>query len=96
MPYGGFSWDERKNAINKLKHGIGFEDVLAAFADQQRVIDEDVEHSTKQEPRYFCFGRVGNRICTVRFTYRDQIIRIYGAGFWRQGQRRYYDANHES
>jgi hypothetical protein len=40
-----------------------------AFADPQRVIAEDTRHSAKAQ-RYFCFGRVGEGILSVRFTYR--------------------------
>jgi uncharacterized DUF497 family protein len=63
-----------------------------AFADPKRVIAEDTGHSVK-EPRYFCFGRVGEGILTVRFTYRAGIIRIFGAGYWRKGKTLYEQEN---
>jgi uncharacterized DUF497 family protein len=63
-----------------------------AFADPKRVIAEDTGHSVK-EPRYFCFGRVGEGILTVRFTYRAGIIRIFGAGYWRKGKAIYEQEN---
>jgi hypothetical protein len=31
---------------------------------------------------------------TVRFTYREGVIRIYGAGYWRKGRKIYEEANH--
>ena len=37
----------------------------------------------------YCFGRVGYGVLTVRFTYRDGIIRIIGAGYWRRGKKIY-------
>ena len=83
-----FEWDEQKNRDNQAKHGVSFEDAQAAFADPQRVIVEDLEHST-DEPRYFCLGRAGGGILTVRFTYRQGAIRIFGAGYWRKGKSRY-------
>jgi uncharacterized DUF497 family protein len=46
-----------------------------------------------KEERYYCFGSVGNRIMTVRFTYRDNVIRIIGAGFWRNGKEIYEEKN---
>ena len=49
------------------------------------MIAQDVGHSTK-EPRYFCFGRVGDGVLTVRFTHRSGVIRIFGAGYWRKGK----------
>jgi uncharacterized DUF497 family protein len=63
-----------------------------AFADPRRVIAADLTHS-EVEPRFFCFGRVGDGILTVRFTYRSDIIRILGAGYWRRGKRIYEREN---
>ena len=57
-----------------------------AFADPHRVIAEDLSHSG-EERRYFCFGRVAAGILTVRFTHRTDVIRIFGAGYWRKGER---------
>ena len=63
-----------------------------AFLDPHRLIVEDVDHST-EENRYYCIGRVGEEILTVRFTYRGYIIRIYGAGYWRKGRKLYEEQN---
>ena len=35
-------------------------------------IAEDLNHSQK-EKRYYCFGKVGDGIITVRFTYRGSV-----------------------
>jgi uncharacterized DUF497 family protein len=51
-----------------------------------------IEHSQK-ESRYFCFGKVDNEIITVRFVYRYNIIRIFGAGYWRKGKKIYEQKN---
>jgi len=75
-----FEWNERKDAENQAKHGIPFALAQYAFADPKRVVAEDTRHSAKEQ-RYFCFGRVGNGILTVRFTYRSGVIRIIGAGY---------------
>jgi len=34
-------------------------------------------------------GKVHDAIMTVRFTYRDETIRIIGAGYWRKGKMIY-------
>lgn len=86
-----FEWDERKNLINRTKHGIGFETAQRAFLDPDRVIAEDVDHS-RDETRYFCFGEVDGAIVTVRFTWRRRKIRIFGAGYWRKGKSIYEKA----
>lgn len=87
-----FEWDERKDAENQAKHGIPFALAQYAFADPKRVIAEDTAHSAK-EKRYFCIGKVGDGILTVRFTYRSGVIRIYGAGWWRKGKAIYEREN---
>ncbi len=85
-------WDEKKNKENQNKHGVSFEIAQYAFADAKRIIAEDLSHSDK-EKRYYCFGKVNDGIITVRFTFRKNIIRIYGAGYWRKGKKIYEDKN---
>jgi len=88
-----FEWDEAKNQINIRKHGVSFPHAQLAFGDPGRVIALDTLHSNIREQRFFCFGKTGDRILTVRFTYRNEKIRIYGAGFWREGKVKYEKEN---
>jgi hypothetical protein len=83
-----FEWDEEKNRRNQKKHGVPFDLAQYAFGDPDRIIAEDVDHS-QTEKRYYCIGRVGDGILTVRFTYRKNRIRIIGAGYWRKGKELY-------
>jgi len=83
-----FEWDHIKNELNVKKHGVSFFEAQRAFLDPNRIIAEDVDHS-KTEKRFYCFGKVDDEIITVRFTYRNQIIRIFGAGYWRKGRQIY-------
>ena len=85
----GFDWDTAKDHANQKKHNLSFAQAQYAFADPNRVIAKDLAHSNEDEQRYYCFGQVGEGIATVRFTYRDNIIRIFGAGYWRKGKRIY-------
>ena len=87
-----FDWDLTKDIANQEKHGVGFTEAQFAFADPRRVIAEDASHSEK-EARFFCFGRVGGGVLTVRFTYRAGVIRILGAGYWRKGKAIYEREN---
>ena len=87
-----FEWDEEKDRENQEKHHVSFSMAQHAFTDPHRIIVEDVSHSTEEE-RYYCIGRVGDGIMTVRFTYRENIIRIYGAGYWRKGRKIYEEQN---
>lgn len=83
-----FEWAPAKDKANQDKHGISFTDAQFAFADPHRVIAQDLEHSDT-EVRFYCFGKVGGGVLTVRFTYRDEVIRIIGAGYWRRGKAIY-------
>jgi uncharacterized DUF497 family protein len=87
-----FEWDEAKDRANRLKHGVGFEEAQAAFFDPNRVIAEDLSHSSSEQ-RYFCFGEVEDGVMTVRFTWRAGRIRIFGAGYWRKGKKIYEQEN---
>jgi uncharacterized protein len=81
-----FEWDDDKDRSNQDKHGVSFSLAQLAFADPHRVIAHDTSHSA-HEKRLYCIGKVGNGIITVRFTYRNQVIRIFGAGYWRKGKQ---------
>lgn len=86
-----FEWDLKKDYENRIKHGVSFYEAQQAFLDPNRLIAEDLEHSTT-EARYYCFGKVDGGVLTVRFTYRGHKIRIIGAGYWRKGRKIYEKA----
>jgi uncharacterized DUF497 family protein len=87
-----FEWDPEKDRENRRKHGVAFAVAQLAFADPRRVIAEDLSHSAGEE-RYYCLGRVEDGVLTVRFTFRGDVIRIFGAGFWRRGKTIYEREN---
>ena len=87
-----FEWDQAKDRENRQKHGVAFVEAQYAFADPHRLIAEDLKHSS-DEDRYYCIGEVGDGILTVRFTYREDVIRIIGAGYWRKGKTIYEHKN---
>lgn len=73
--------------LNRVKI-LSFSEAQYAFADPHRVIAQDLAHSQAEE-RFYCFGMVGGGVLTVRFTYREEVIRIIGAGYWRRGKAIY-------
>lgn len=87
-----FEWDEKKNALNQEKHGVSFAEAEKAFYDPDQFIETDVGHSEK-EKRYLLYGKVENKIMTVRFTMRKGVIRIFGAAYWRKGKNIYAEKN---
>ena len=87
-----FEWDKNKDKENQNKHGVSFALAQLAFLDESRVIMEDLSHS-KSEQRFYCLGKVAEGILTIRFTYRNNKIRIIGAGYWRKGKNIYEKTN---
>ena len=54
----------------------------------------DLKHSAVEE-RFYLMGWAGGGVMTVRFTLREGIIRILGAGYWRKGKAVYEKTNGE-
>ncbi|MFH1287866.1 MAG: BrnT family toxin [bacterium] len=87
-----FEWDIEKDLQNQAKHNISFRAAQQAFLDSNRIVAEDISRSDS-EPRYYCIGKCEGGILTVRFTYRHNVIRIFGAGYWRKGKKIYEKKN---
>jgi uncharacterized protein len=88
-----FEWNAQKDIQNQQKHGIAFHDARRAFEDPNRIIYEDLDHSSPSETRYFCLGMVDGTVMTVRFSLRNRQIRIFGAGYWRKERKIYEERN---
>jgi len=73
-----FEWDEKKNAMNKRKHGISFEMATRIFSDPKRTEILDLEHSIF-EVRWKAVGLSNCDIMTVIYTERNGIIRLISA-----------------
>jgi hypothetical protein len=46
MRKSSFEWDEAKDLGNQRKHGVSFNEAQHAFLDKNRVIAEDLSHSS--------------------------------------------------
>lgn len=92
LEFESFIWDADKALLNLKKHKLAFTDATKAFSDPKRIIVQDEKHSS-DENRYFCLGKIGKRVATVRFTYRHGKIRIIGAGYWRKEEAFYEKEN---
>jgi uncharacterized DUF497 family protein len=76
-----FEWDPKKNATNRRKHGISFEDAQTAFSDELGLIIDDPEHS-EDEARFVLLGISASlRLLVVCHCYRagGDVIRIISA-----------------
>lgn len=76
-----FIWDENKNAINKKKHGISFEEAKTVFYDNNALMISDTKHF-EQEDRFLLLGTsINANLLVVCHCYResDTVIRIISA-----------------
>ena len=92
MEYITFEWDENKNAINKQKHQISFEEAQTVFDDPNAIMIPDTEHSEKEE-RFILLGFSNNaKLLVVCHCYRqsDTIIRIISARKATKNEARQY------
>ena len=88
-----FEWDEHKNAINKTKHRISFEEAETVFYDENAIIIADPEHSDEEE-RFIILGfSFTARLLVVCHCYRhdDNVIRIISARKATAQEIRQYD-----
>lgn len=72
-----FEWDERKDEINFVKHGIHFKTAAKVFLDPNKLIREDEEHP--EELRYDVLGRVGKILFVVCAFKEENAIRQISA-----------------
>ena len=73
-----FEWDFRKAELNRLKHGIEFEDALRVFSDPNTIYGTDHRNS-ESEWRLFAIGRSTDRLLFVVFVEKPGTIRIISA-----------------
>ena len=58
------------------------------------IVALDAAHSGNLELRWWLLGKVKGKVLTVRYTHRPNgVIRIFGAAWWREGKKRYEEAN---
>ena len=84
-----FQWDEEKDRINFMKHGIHFRTAVKVFLDPKKMIREDEEHP--EELRYDILGRVGKNLFVV-CAFRDQnVIRMISARLATTSEKARYE-----
>lgn len=75
-----FEWDENKNQLNILKHGIDFRDAAYVFSDPFALSIPDDEHSETEERWLLLGNNLNQQILLVVHTFRtSNTIRIISA-----------------
>jgi hypothetical protein len=76
-----FTWDEQKEAANRQKHGVSFDEARTVFFDEHARLIADPD-SSEDEDRFILLGYSEQpRLLVVCHCYRenDSIIRIISA-----------------
>lgn len=92
MPDLRFEWDQRKNAGNRRKHGVSFEEAETVFFDDRGLFMEDPDE--EDEDRFVLIGLSSAlKTLVVCHCYReeDSVIRIISARKAHREERRDYD-----
>ena len=82
----GLEWDEEKSKANLIKHGIDFEDASEVF--YWPVVVRGSNRNS--EERWIAIGKSHDRIVSVIFTRRSDVIRIISAPHPRPNEERAY------
>ena len=87
-----FEWDENKNASNKKKHGVSFEEAKSVFTDQFARLISDPDHS-EDEDRFILLGTsIHSRLLVVCHCVRvNDSIRIISARKADKQEREIYE-----
>lgn len=92
----GFEWDEHKARLNRLKHGVSFEEAKGVFDDEQGLELFDEVHSDHEE-RWLRIGKtLSGLILLVAYTWRTKHgstnARIISARAANRKERKAYQA----
>ncbi len=92
MSFLTFGWDERKNASNKKKHGVSFDEAKSVFTDQFARLISDPDHSDEEE-RFILLGTsIDSRLLVVCHCIRvNDSIRIISARKADKQEREIYE-----
>ena len=75
-----FEWNDRRNAENRRRHGVSFEEARTVFFDEHALLLADPDHSASED-RFVLLGLSSAlRTLVVCHCYRnDNVIRIVSA-----------------
>lgn len=85
-----FEFDENKNASNKIKHGIDFNEAQLLWNDWNRV---EIPVNSEDEQRYLVIGKISGKHWSAVITYRQSNIRLISVRHSRKKEIDFYASN---
>jgi uncharacterized DUF497 family protein len=86
-----FEWNPTKEALNRVKHSVSFDEASTVFDDFEAVIFDDSKHSLAERREFIIGSSVGERILIVYFTARNENIRLISARKANKKERTKYE-----
>ena len=89
----GFEWDGRKATLNVNKHRVSFDEASTVFNDPLAIIFDDLDHSLRERREIIVGHAITNRLLSVCFSERNNLIRIFSARPLTKRERTDYEEN---
>ena len=88
-----FEWDPKKNRINRVKHGVSFEDAVELLGGEPDYLEiYDARHSV-DEDRFIAIGPTRRGVLVVIFTeVAEDVTRVVSARRATPQEKRRFDA----
>lgn len=84
-----FEWNPAKSRMNRLKHGVSFEQAVAIW-DDTHVDVEPIARSLDGEQRNATLGWIGRKVHVAIWTERDSKVRIISVRRARPSEERVF------
>lgn len=91
-----FEWDAHKALINRMKHGVSFEEAVTVLADPLARIFDDPDHSITEVREVIVGWSQNHRLLLVCFAERDDKVRIISAQKTTKLERQDYEETRPS
>ena len=86
-----FDWDPAKADMNRMKHGVTFDEATTVFSDPLSMLKTDPDHSL-QEERFLVLGMSNRRrLLVVAFAERPPRTRMISARKATRKERKQYE-----
>ena len=95
MEWEGFEWDERKAAVNLLKHKVSFLEAATVFVDPFVIVEPDLYHSTEDSRELVIGFSRKERVLLVVYVEVEERIRLISARRATPEERRKYESQIE-
>ncbi len=95
MEWEGFEWDDRKAAVNLLKHKVSFLEAATVFDDPFVIVEPDLAHSAEESRESAIGFSRKERVLLVVYVEPDERIRLISARRATAEERRKYESQFE-